>query len=87
MSLISIAVAGCGNFNLFGNRSEAIGPRKAVDPMAAAEAYLRQYQPGPLPRLFQTTRVYDRNGTLIGETFGEGRRVWIPLDQSFEAFD
>lgn len=74
-------VAGCGNLNLFGNRSEAIGPRAVVDPMAAAEAYLRQYQPGPLPRLFQTTRVYDRHGTLLGETFGEGRRVWLPLNQ------
>ena len=30
--------------------------------------------------MFQTTRIYDRHGTLIGETFGEGRRVWIGID-------
>ena len=45
------------------------------------EAYLREHQPGPLPRLFQTTHVYDRNGTLIAELFNEGRREWVSLDK------
>ena len=45
------------------------------------EAYMREFQPGPLPRLFQTTRLYDRNGILIAELFNEGRREWIPLAQ------
>ncbi len=43
------------------------------------EAYLQKYQPGPLPRLFQTTYLYDRNGTLLAEVFPEGRRTWVSL--------
>ncbi|MFN2166298.1 MAG: transglycosylase domain-containing protein, partial [Anaerolineae bacterium] len=35
--------------------------------------------PGQNPRLFQTTRFYDRHGTLIAERFDEGRRKWVPL--------
>ena len=49
--------------------------------MNAVEAYMRVYQPGPEPRLFQTTSVYDRNGVLIAELMDEGRRTWMPLDQ------
>lgn len=45
------------------------------------EAYMREFQPGPLPRLFQTTRLYDRNGVLIAELFNEGRREWVSLEQ------
>ncbi len=37
--------------------------------------------PGPSPKLFLTTRVYDRNGILLGEFWDEGRRYWVPLDQ------
>lgn len=63
------------------NRSSLLGSERAETPLAAAEAYMRQYQPGELPRVFQTTRIYDRNGVLIGEMFGEGRRIWVPIDQ------
>ncbi|MBV7336811.1 transglycosylase domain-containing protein [Chloroflexi bacterium TSY] len=45
------------------------------------EAYLQEYQPGPIPRLFQTTYIYDRNGILIAELFDEGRREWVSLEQ------
>jgi penicillin-binding protein 1C len=58
-----------------------LGAQRAETPLAAAEAYMRQYQPGDLPRVFQTTRIYDRAGVLIGEMFGEGRRVWMGIDQ------
>lgn len=30
-------------------------------------------------RSFQTTRIYDRNGHLLDEIYGEGRRTWVPL--------
>ena len=40
---------------------------------------MQKYQPGPLPRLFQTTYLYDRNGTLLAEVFPEGRRTWVSL--------
>jgi membrane peptidoglycan carboxypeptidase len=63
------------------NRATLLGAERAETPLAAAEAYMRQYQPGELPRVFQTTRIYDRHGALIGEMFGEGRRVWVRLDQ------
>lgn len=56
-------------------------PRQGADPMNAVESYLREYQPGPLPRLFQTTRLYDRNGELLAEYIDEGRRTWIPINQ------
>ncbi|HXF60409.1 MAG TPA: transglycosylase domain-containing protein, partial [Caldilineaceae bacterium] len=74
-----LLLSGCSN--LLGSRSQMLGNRRVADPMLAAEAYLRQYQPGPLPRVFQTTRLYDRNGVLLAETFGEGRRTWVGLDQ------
>ena len=72
------AAAGLLNNN---NRATLLGAARAETPLAAAEAYMRQYQPGDLPRVFQTTRIYDRHGVLIGEMFGEGRRVWVPLDK------
>jgi penicillin-binding protein 1C len=80
MLVAALLLGACSTGNLFGGRSALLGDRKASDPLAAAEAYQRQYQPGDLPRVFQTTRIYDRHGVLIGETFGEGRRVWVPLD-------
>jgi penicillin-binding protein 1C len=58
-----------------------IGPRPGPDLIASVEAYLQSYQPGPNPRLFQTTRIYDRNGTLLAERFDEGRRTWVPLSR------
>lgn len=57
------------------------GPRPAPDPVTAVEAYLQLYQPGPLPRLFQTTRIHDRSGQLLAEVYDEGRRTWVKLDQ------
>ena len=47
----------------------------------AVEQYLRQYQPGPLPRLFQTTHVYDRHGVLLAELWNEGKRTWVGIDE------
>ena len=76
----SLALGGCGGLDRFTAGTDLLGTERASDPMAAAEAYLRQYQPGPLPRLFQTTRIYDRKGRLLAETFGEGRRIWVGLD-------
>ncbi len=58
-----------------------LAPRPAESPLAVAEAYLRMYQPGPLPRVFQTTTVYDRNGVRLAEIFDEGMRTWVGLDQ------
>ena len=42
---------------------------------------MQLYQPGPLPRVFQTTFLYDRNGRLLAELIGEGRREWASLNQ------
>ncbi len=80
MMVLAIILAGCGG-SLFGDRTSLLGAQRAETPLAAAEAYMRQYQPGDLPRVFQTTRIFDRNGVLIGEMFGEGRRVWVGIDQ------
>ncbi len=58
-----------------------IGPRPSDDLQVVVEAYLQAYQPGPLPRLFQTTYLYDRNGDLMAELYSEGRRTWVPLSR------
>ena len=68
-------LAGCGSSSRLGDR------RPAADTLGSVEAYLERYQPGPLPRLFQTTRLYDRSGVLIGELWDEGRRTWVGLDK------
>jgi penicillin-binding protein 1C len=60
---------------------EMVGMRPASHLPAVVEAYLQRYQPGPLPRLFQTTYVYDRNGVQIAELFEEGRRTWVSMDR------
>ena len=73
--LLTLLVAGCG----FGNRT--VGRRPAMSAANDVEAYLQLYQPGPLPRVFQTTFIYDRHGTLLAELIGEGRREWVPLNQ------
>ena len=78
-------LAGCGDLSAMAGTPMplglTIGRPAGQDTMNAVEAYMRTYQPGPEPRLFQTTRIYDRNGLLIAELMDEGRRTWIPLDQ------
>lgn len=59
--------------------NQSIGPRPALELSAVVEAYLQQYQPGPLPRLFQTTYLYARDGTLLAELYDEGRRAWAGI--------
>jgi len=61
-----------------------IGPRTSTDLATEVEQYLQRYQPGPTPRLFQTTHIYDRNGLLLAEFFESGRRTWINFDQVSE---
>ncbi|CAN5388829.1 hypothetical protein BH10CHL1_BH10CHL1_08010 [soil metagenome] len=61
--------------------SNILGARTSSDPQTAVEGYLQKYQPGPLPRLFQTTHMYDRNGVLIAEIYEEGQRTWAKFDQ------
>jgi len=63
------------------NTSVMVGAKSTSDLPVAVEEYLRQYQPGPEPRLFQTTYLYDRNGQLLAEIFGEGRRTWVSLER------
>ena len=55
--------------------------RVADHPYWIAEAYMRMHQPGPEPRVFQTTTILDRQGELIAELNEDGRRTWIPLDE------
>lgn len=64
-----------------GAAEEMVGARPASRLPAVVEAYLQKYQPGPLPRLFQTTYVYDRNGVPIAELYEEGRRTWVGIDR------
>ena len=73
--LIVLLAAACGS------RERVVDKRPAIALATVTEAYLQQFQPGPVPRLFQTTFVYDRNGVLLAELIGEGRREWVPLDQ------
>jgi penicillin-binding protein 1C len=65
----------------FGKAQEMVGVRPASQLPAVVESYLQKYQPGPLPRLFQTTYLYDRNGVQLAELFGEGRRTWVALNR------
>ena len=59
-----------------------LGPRPEGSIKTVVEHYMQQYQPnGSLPKLFETTRVYDRNGVLLAEFLEEGRRTWVTLDQ------
>lgn len=59
----------------------SVQTRVGDTPQAIAEAYLREYQPGPLPRVFETTYLYDRHGELLAEIAEEGYRTWVPLDR------
>jgi len=61
--------------------TQSIGPRPALELSAVVEAYLQQYQPGAMPRLFQTTYVYDRNGEVLAELYEEGRRSWVKIER------
>ncbi len=72
---ILLFAAGCSS------RERVVDKRPAIALATVAEAYLQQFQPGPVPRLFQTTFVYDRNGVLLAELIGDGRREWVPLDR------
>ncbi|MCB0127638.1 MAG: transglycosylase domain-containing protein, partial [Caldilineaceae bacterium] len=65
----------------FGKAQEMVGARPASRLPAVVETYLQKYQPGPNPRLFQTTYLYDRNGVQLAELFGEGRRTWVALNR------
>lgn len=58
-----------------------LSPRPEGSPQAIAEAYLQRYQPGPLPRVFQSSMVYDRRNRVLAELFEEGRRSWAPLSR------
>lgn len=74
--LFSLLLAACSDDEI-----PSVGPRPASELSIVVEAYLQQYQPGPLPRLFQTSRIYDRNGELLAELYSEGRRTWVPLSR------
>ena len=79
--ILALLASGCNRFGNAATPSESLAVRAGADPMNAVETYLAQYQPGPLPRLFQTTKIYDRHGQLIAELMGEGRRTWVALDK------
>lgn len=74
--LVALLTSSCTQAQeMVGERSTSSAALPAV-----VEAYLEKYQPGPMPRLFQTTYLYDRNGVQLAELFGEGRRTWVTLD-------
>jgi penicillin-binding protein 1C len=58
-----------------------LAPRPDGDLRTVAETYMRRYQPGPEPRIFESSVLYDRKGRILTEIFDEGRRVWKPLSQ------
>ena len=74
--LLAGLIAGC-----IPPATNQLGPRPAPDTLGAVEAYLQKYQPGPLPRVFQTSRLYDRHGILLAERWSDGRRTWLPLSR------
>jgi penicillin-binding protein 1C len=74
--LLALLLVGCSE-----DETPQVGPRPASELSTVVEAYLQRYQPGPLPRLFQTTFLYDRNGELLAELYSEGRRSWVAIDQ------
>ncbi len=75
-AFLAVLLAGC-----LPPATNQLGPRPAPDTLGAVEAYLQKYQPGPLPRVFQTSRLYDRHGVLLAERWSDGRRTWIPLSR------
>ncbi|MEZ4867578.1 MAG: transglycosylase domain-containing protein [Caldilineaceae bacterium] len=74
--LLILLMSGC-----LSKAQRMVGVRPASRLPVIVEAYLEEYQPGPLPRLFQTTYIYDRNGAQLAELFGEGRRTWVSLNR------
>lgn len=76
-----LLVGGCSRNSGPADTTANLQSRSGADPMNAVETYLQQYQPGPQPRLFQTTHIYDRNGTLIASLHDEGERSWVAIDQ------
>ena len=74
--VLVLLISGC-----FGKAQEMVGERPASRLPIVVESYLQKYQPGPMPRLFQTTYLYDRNGVQIAELFEEGRRTWVALNR------
>ena len=36
---------------------------------------------------FQTSRIYDRDGGLLYELIGEGRRIEVPLERALGSID
>ncbi|MCC6454302.1 MAG: transglycosylase domain-containing protein [Caldilineaceae bacterium] len=78
---VSDLTANLGQYLAAYNMQYSVMPRRASSPLAIAEAYLREYQPGPEPRVFQTTMLYDRNGTKLAEIVDEGYRTWVPLSR------
>ncbi len=76
-----LLLVGCSRNSAPADTTANLNSRSGADPMNAVETYLQQYQPGPQPRLFQTTRIYDRNGTLIAALSDEGERSWVAIDE------
>ncbi len=74
--LSALVLAGC-----VPQATQELGGRPAQEPLDAAELILQRYQPGPTPRVFQTTHVYDRNGMLLATRWNEGRRTWVKLNR------
>lgn len=70
------------DFTRFADPVAMMGERPPGSVKDAAEYYLQLYQPeGPLPHIFETTRIYDSRGELLAEIFNEGRRRWVTLDR------
>lgn len=61
--------------NEYANLSRPPGDMKQV-----AEFFMQQYQPGPLPRVFEHSVIKDRHGQLLAELVDEGRRSWVGID-------
>jgi penicillin-binding protein 1C len=78
---VSDLTANIGDYLVAYNSQFQVKPRRADTPLAIAEAYLREYQPGPEPRVFQTTVLYDRHGTKLAEIVDEGYRTWVPISR------
>lgn len=45
------------------------------------EAGIEKLETADSRETFETTRIYDRNGVLLWEIFGEGKRTTVPIDQ------
>ncbi len=80
LALLLLMITGCNRPSNNAVSSAGLTTRDGADPMNAVETYLEKYQSGALPRLFQTTRIYDRHGALLAELMDEGRRTWVALD-------